>query len=81
VPILDTMRQRTGEVAFMQIVVNRQRCIGAGLCALRLPSVFEQDSEEGLVVLLDETGAAHTREELAAAEYGCPSQAIAILMK
>jgi ferredoxin len=62
----------------MQIQVDRERCIGSGLCALKLPSVFEQDNDEGLVVLLNETGGTHTREELAATAYGCPSQAISI---
>jgi ferredoxin len=62
----------------MRITVDKHRCIGAGLCALKLPAVFEQDADEGLVELLDETGAGHTYDEVSTAEYECPSQAIAV---
>jgi ferredoxin len=62
----------------MRITVDRQRCIGAGLCALLVPTVFEQDNEDGLAVLLDETGGGCSPEELAVAEYECPSQSISI---
>ena len=62
----------------MRISVDRQRCIGAGLCALSLPEVFEQDRDEGLVVLLDHTGGDRSSDHLAAAITNCPAQAIAI---
>jgi ferredoxin len=62
----------------MRITVDKRRCIGAGLCALTLPSIFEQDDDEGLVQLLDATGAGHTFDEVSTAEYECPSQAIVV---
>ncbi|MER5916584.1 ferredoxin [Streptomyces sp. NPDC001982] len=63
----------------MHLIADRSRCIGAGSCALRLPKVFDQDSDEGLVQLLDDTGGGHTYDELSAAQYECPSQAISIV--
>ncbi|WP_030178718.1 ferredoxin [Streptomyces sp. NRRL S-813] len=32
--------------------VDRERCIGAGMCALTAPEVFDQDPDDGLVLLL-----------------------------
>src|SRR6185436_2415280 len=37
----------------MRVVVNVERCRGAGLCALTAPEVFDQDERDGTVVLLD----------------------------
>ncbi|MFG2830817.1 ferredoxin [Streptomyces sp. NPDC048434] len=36
----------------MKVTVDRDRCIGAGMCALTAPEVFDQDAEDGLVLLL-----------------------------
>jgi ferredoxin len=62
----------------VRITVDKRRCIGAGLCALKLPAVFEQDADEGLVELLDETGAGHTYDEVLTSQYECPAQAIGV---
>ncbi|WP_133917777.1 ferredoxin [Streptomyces sp. NBC_00582] len=32
--------------------VDRERCIGAGMCALTAPEVFDQDPDDGRVLLL-----------------------------
>ncbi|WP_318207330.1 ferredoxin [Streptomyces sp. SJL17-1] len=32
--------------------VDRERCIGAGMCAMTAPEVFDQDEDDGLVLLL-----------------------------
>jgi ferredoxin len=34
------------------VVVNRDLCIGAGLCVMTAPEVFDQADDDGLVVLL-----------------------------
>lgn len=36
----------------MKLVVDRSACCGAGNCVRTAPDVFDQDDEEGLVVLL-----------------------------
>jgi ferredoxin len=62
----------------MHITADRDRCIGAGLCAARLPDVFAQDADEGLVEVVDATGGRRSRNELDEAAYTCPSQAIKV---
>ncbi|MEV5649268.1 ferredoxin [Nocardia sp. NPDC052254] len=34
----------------MRIGIDRERCIGAGMCALTAPAVFDQDPDDGRVV-------------------------------
>ncbi|GEB55730.1 ferredoxin [Streptomyces gardneri] len=56
--------------------VDRERCIGAGMCAMTAPDVFDQDPDEGLVLLLDaEPPVAHRAAARMAAGV-CPSGAI-----
>ena len=62
----------------MKIAVDRERCVGSGQCLLRLPDVFGQDDDEGLVVLLEQHGAGHDADAVNEVAYGCPSQAIAV---
>ncbi|MFI6306944.1 ferredoxin [Amycolatopsis thailandensis] len=37
----------------MRLEVDRERCVGAGMCVLTAPEVFGQDEEDGRVRLLD----------------------------
>jgi ferredoxin len=62
----------------MNIVVDRERCVGSGQCAIRLPDVFTSDDEEGLVELVDAAGAGHDATEVEDVAYSCPAQAIAM---
>ncbi|MDM4723027.1 (4Fe-4S)-binding protein [Micromonospora sp. WMMA1363] len=36
----------------MRVRANREVCVGSGLCALRLPEIFDQSDDDGTVVLL-----------------------------
>ena len=60
----------------MKVTVEQARCVSAGNCVAHAPDVFDQDEDDGSVVLLDETPpgelAAAVREAVAA----CPAQAI-----
>ncbi|MER8237522.1 ferredoxin [Streptomyces sp. NPDC094049] len=57
--------------------LDRERCIGAGMCAMTAPDVFDQDPDDGLVLLLrTEPGPAH-RAAVRMAAGLCPSGAIA----
>ncbi|MBL1075987.1 ferredoxin [Nocardia sp. 2] len=58
-----------------RLVVDRERCIGAGMCALLAPDVFDQDEDDGQVLLLDPTAPAD-RSDLREAVAACPSGAI-----
>ncbi|TJZ54690.1 ferredoxin [Streptomyces piniterrae] len=62
----------------MTITVDRDRCVGAGMCALTAPEVFDQDDEEGRVVVLDtEPAPAHQAAARHAAGL-CPAAAITV---
>ncbi|MQM26056.1 ferredoxin [Glycomyces albidus] len=59
----------------MKIIADRDRCAGAGMCALTAPEHFDQDDADGLVVLLaDEAEDCDT--EVAEAVDLCPSGAL-----
>ncbi|WMX44599.1 ferredoxin [Streptomyces roseicoloratus] len=59
-----------------RVSVERERCIGAGMCAVTAPEVFDQDPGDGLVILLD-TDPTASRERAARTAAGvCPSGAI-----
>jgi len=61
----------------MRVVVDRDPCVGAGMWVLTAPEVFDQDTEDGRVVLLDATptaGHASTRD----AAPACPSGAVTV---
>ncbi|WP_432141235.1 ferredoxin [Streptomyces sp. bgisy084] len=62
----------------MHLSIDRDRCIGAGMCALTAPEVFDQDAEDGLVLL--RTAAPppgqHARARLAAGL--CPAAALTV---
>jgi ferredoxin len=58
--------------------VDRERCIGAGMCALTAPEVFDQDPDDGHVLLLHtEPPSAHRAAARTAADV-CPSGAITL---
>ncbi len=57
----------------MKIVVDRERCVGAGMCVLTAPEVFDQDDEDGKVKVLDPEP-----DDVADAVQLCPAAAIAI---
>ncbi|MEU3479494.1 ferredoxin [Streptomyces sp. NPDC033754] len=62
----------------IDVHIDRDRCLGAGMCALTAPLVFDQDEDEGLVVLLD---VRPPQEQLAAVRVAagvCPASAIAL---
>jgi ferredoxin len=60
----------------MRIAADRDLCIGAGMCVVSAPAVFDQDDDDGLVVLLAaepaDSDLAAVREAIAL----CPSGAL-----
>ncbi|OKI48761.1 ferredoxin [Streptomyces sp. TSRI0281] len=62
----------------MRLGVDRERCAGAGMCALTAPAVFDQDEEEGLVILLQPAPAPEHRAAARMAVGLCPAGAIAL---
>ncbi|MER7956492.1 ferredoxin [Streptomyces sp. NPDC096030] len=60
-----------------RLSVDRGRCIGAGMCAMTAPEVFDQD-DDGLVLLLDPEPPAADRAAARMAAGVCPSGAITL---
>ncbi|GAA3041630.1 ferredoxin [Streptosporangium longisporum] len=61
----------------MSVEADQRVCVGAGLCALTAPGVFDQD-ENGLVVVLEGTPSGKARDEALRAERLCPSGAVRV---
>ena len=61
-----------------RLQVDRERCIAAGMCALTAPEVFDQDLDDGRVLLLqaEPPGAHRAAAQMAAGV--CPSGAITL---
>ncbi len=63
----------------MKLIAERDRCIGAGLCTLHAPTVFDQE-DDGLVVLLDESPSGTAADDARkVVEHLCPSKAIRMI--
>ena len=62
----------------MKLSVNQSRCIGAGQCVLKAPMVFDQQEEDGLVILLQEHPAPEHQASARVAARVCPAEVIAI---
>lgn len=62
----------------MKITVDRDRCVGAGLCAMTVGDVFEQHEDDGCVVLRVTEPPEHLTEAVEEAEQLCPSLAITV---
>jgi ferredoxin len=61
----------------MKIIVEEEKCVGAGQCVLSAPDVFDQD-DEGIVVVLDADPAESQRGTVDMAIRLCPSRALAL---
>lgn len=59
----------------MRVTADRNICIGAGLCALTAPGVFDQD-DDGLVKLLTPAPGEDDRPAVREAADICPSGAV-----
>ena len=60
----------------MRVTVDRDRCIGAGNCALIAPAVFDQEPDDAVVVLLDESPPEDARPAVQEAVDRCPAAVI-----
>lgn len=63
----------------MEIRVDRDRCISAGMCALTAAGVFDQDISDGRVLLLQHTPAPSQESAVREAVEVCPSGAITLV--
>lgn len=59
----------------MQISVDVDRCVGGGQCVLSAPDLFDQNDDDGTVILLGQPSSAQHDEARQAARV-CPAAAI-----
>ncbi|MEV6768727.1 ferredoxin [Nocardia sp. NPDC051030] len=62
----------------MKLIVDRERCIGAGMCVLTAPEAFDQDDADGRVIPLDATPSPEWEAAVREAVQMCPSGAITL---
>ena len=62
----------------MKVVVDQEKCVGAGQCVLLAPDVFDQRDEDGVVVLLQENPPAELHADVRQAAQVCPALAIEV---
>ncbi|WP_030661283.1 ferredoxin [Streptomyces rimosus] len=61
----------------MHVTADRDVCVGAGMCALTAPGVFDQD-DDGLVTVLTSGIAEDSRDAVREAGMLCPSGALRV---
>ncbi|NKY37290.1 ferredoxin [Nocardia speluncae] len=64
-----------------ELRVDRERCIGAGMCVLTAAGVFDQDDADGRVVALTTAPTAGQETAIRQAADMCPAGAIALLSR
>jgi ferredoxin len=62
----------------MHIVIDEEKCCGAGQCVLAAPDVFDQRDEDGVVILLDADPGAEQHAAVREAAALCPAAVIAV---
>jgi ferredoxin len=62
----------------MRVIVDQDKCVGAGNCVLRTDEVFDQREEDGIVMLLQERPSPELYEAVRDAAMTCPALAITI---
>lgn len=62
----------------MKVIVDRDKCIGAGQCVMTAPDVFDQDEDAGTVVLLTERPPATVQDSVRRAVGFCPARVIEV---
>ncbi|MFB9904170.1 ferredoxin [Allokutzneria oryzae] len=62
----------------MRVSARTDRCVSSGQCVLTAPEVFDQDDDQGLVVVLDPEPAPGLHERVREAEAMCPVQAVLV---
>ena len=62
----------------MRVHVQHGKCVAAGMCAMTAPSVFDQDEEDGTVIVLNDSPSAENAEVVREVVSLCPAQVISV---
>ena len=60
----------------MKVSVEADRCVASGHCVLSAPEVFDQDENDGVVILLDDAPGRALHQAVREAAYLCPAAII-----
>ena len=62
----------------LKVIVDRARCVGSGECVFTAPDIFDQDEDDGIVVLMTDTPEEALWEAARRAARQCPANAIRV---
>lgn len=62
----------------MKVFVHKDKCVGAGQCMVAAPEVFDQNPEDGVVILLQANPLPELHANVREAAWLCPAVAIEI---
>jgi ferredoxin len=62
----------------MKVTTDQDKCVSAGNCVAHAPQVFDQDEDDGSVVLLDASPPEDLADAVRAAAAACPAMAIRV---
>ena len=62
----------------MRVTVHQDKCVSSGMCVMNASGVFDQNDDDGVVVLLVEQPGPELAEETRKAAAACPALAIDI---
>jgi ferredoxin len=64
----------------MQVIVDQSKCIASGQCVLAAGAVFDQQEDDGTVLLLDASPPPELHDAVRRAAALCPARAISVRM-
>ena len=62
----------------MQVIVDMAKCVGAGACVLTAPDVFDQNEDDGKVIVMIQSPDEARRNEVVESCNVCPTMALSI---
>jgi ferredoxin len=62
----------------MKVSIEPRKCIAAGQCVMKAPMVFDQQEEDGIVILLNDHPQAEDQAAARLAARVCPAEVIHI---
>jgi ferredoxin len=62
----------------MKVTVDRERCVASGQCVLAAAAVFDQDENDGTVILLNDDPSPDQYEAVRLAAQMCPASVITV---
>lgn len=62
----------------MRIITDLDKCCGNGICVMDAPAVFDQNDDDGTVIVLAPEPAAELHDAVRDAARHCPTEAITV---